>query len=434
MKKLTLTLILAATLITAAPARAGESNEGTAPAVTDLSSIRAPRHELLNPANPHAAKVREMRAELARQAEQILNHQRWLGWNLAGTAILNIRYYLTFRTYQSHLEAYKAWETAHPGGPRPPVLPGRPGDDIRPGGPARPVRPFPPAVAGQLSGRIVVADLSNIRPTGNRPAASVQILRTLPITVRIAGRHVIRNYAEMHQILQGPFPGSTERVPMVDFEREMVLVASMGSRGGGHSIEIVNIRRSLRSLEVSVRETTPAPGAIIASVGTWPTHAVVVARQSAPVTWVNAGPPDVSNLVDGARPGVSPLAGAVVEIYPAGPARIGARPSMWRVTTDADGRFSFQGLRPLNYQIRISCPGYDTAQHTVRAPRQGLTIRMRKSRIARIDEIRPAIGDEGLTSAEAPVETASAPSTGTGDVPAADPAAAQTTLLGISMR
>jgi PrcB C-terminal len=52
--------------------------------------------------------------------------------------------------------------------------------------------------------------------------------------------------------------GALRRLPPVDFERRQLLLVSTGPRSSsGYSIEVLNVRRRARRIDVTVRERTP---------------------------------------------------------------------------------------------------------------------------------------------------------------------------------
>jgi hypothetical protein len=68
-------------------------------------------------------------------------------------------------------------------------------------------------------------------------------------------------------------------LPKVDFEKESVLVSTLGQRTtGGYSIEIVDVREVDKKAEVIVVNRRPPPGAITIQALTAPIHIVAVPR------------------------------------------------------------------------------------------------------------------------------------------------------------
>jgi hypothetical protein len=82
------------------------------------------------------------------------------------------------------------------------------------------------------------------------------------------------------QTLQRPFIPAPP-MPTIDFSREMVLVAALGTRPSeGYDIVFENVREDSAGIEVAVRVSEPAPGCPVAAARTQP---VDVARMPASV-------------------------------------------------------------------------------------------------------------------------------------------------------
>ena len=72
---------------------------------------------------------------------------------------------------------------------------------------------------------------------------------------------------------------SAEKIPAVDFAREMVIAATMGAkRTGGYTIEIVRVEPAGKSLQIFVKQTSPPPGALTIQALTAPFHFVAVPK------------------------------------------------------------------------------------------------------------------------------------------------------------
>jgi hypothetical protein len=75
--------------------------------------------------------------------------------------------------------------------------------------------------------------------------------------------------------------------PDVDFSRQMIVLAAMGSRPtGGASITIVGVERAGGRLRVTVRETSPGRGCMTTQAFTAPLAAALVPRSDEPVDFV----------------------------------------------------------------------------------------------------------------------------------------------------
>lgn len=83
---------------------------------------------------------------------------------------------------------------------------------------------------------------------------------------------------------------SAEEAPKVDWSKEMVLGAFMGTRNtGGYAIQITGAKEEAGKLVVQVEAKTPKPGSFVTQTITSPFHLVAVPKSSLPVTW-NVGP------------------------------------------------------------------------------------------------------------------------------------------------
>ena len=73
--------------------------------------------------------------------------------------------------------------------------------------------------------------------------------------------------------------GESEKIPAVDFSKEMVVVATMGTkRTGGYTIEIVGVEAKDKALRISVKKTSPPPDAFTVQALTAPFHFVAVPK------------------------------------------------------------------------------------------------------------------------------------------------------------
>ncbi|MGH7844428.1 MAG: protease complex subunit PrcB family protein [Candidatus Binatia bacterium] len=95
-----------------------------------------------------------------------------------------------------------------------------------------------------------------------------------------------RELWETHESITTP----PKPVPLVDFEREMIVVAFSGEKpSGGHGIAIVKIEEDTakRELRVTFRETRPPAGAMVTGALTQPYHIVKLKTTDLPVTFVS---------------------------------------------------------------------------------------------------------------------------------------------------
>ena len=72
---------------------------------------------------------------------------------------------------------------------------------------------------------------------------------------------------------------SAQKVPPVDFSKEMIIAATMGTkRTGGYTIEIVRVEPTEKTLKIFVKRTSPPPGALTIQALTAPFHFVAVPK------------------------------------------------------------------------------------------------------------------------------------------------------------
>lgn len=105
--------------------------------------------------------------------------------------------------------------------------------------------------------------------------------------VKKADRAVARNQEEW-QALWKRHAGdaSTAEAPKVDWSKEMVLAAFMGTRNtGGYSVQISSAKEQAGKLVVLVEAKTPRPGGLVTQSITSPFHMVAAPKSSLPVSW-----------------------------------------------------------------------------------------------------------------------------------------------------
>jgi hypothetical protein len=74
--------------------------------------------------------------------------------------------------------------------------------------------------------------------------------------------------------------------PKVDWSKEMVLGAFLGTRNtGGYALQITGAKEQDGKLVVQVEAKTPRPGGFVTQTITAPFHLVAVPRSSLPATW-----------------------------------------------------------------------------------------------------------------------------------------------------
>lgn len=78
----------------------------------------------------------------------------------------------------------------------------------------------------------------------------------------------------------------TSEAPKVDWSKEMVLAAFLGTRNtGGYAVQITGAKEQEGKLVVQVTEKAPKPGGFVTQVITSPFHLVAVPKSNLPVTW-----------------------------------------------------------------------------------------------------------------------------------------------------
>lgn len=81
--------------------------------------------------------------------------------------------------------------------------------------------------------------------------------------------------------------GPTPPVPAIDFEKEMLLVAAMGTRNtGGYSIQIEAVDKDSSAITASVRSRSPGNNCITTQALTAPVDIVRIPRSDLPVQFV----------------------------------------------------------------------------------------------------------------------------------------------------
>jgi len=85
--------------------------------------------------------------------------------------------------------------------------------------------------------------------------------------------------------------GDSEKIPAVDFSKEMVVVATMGTkRTGGYAIEIVGVEAKDKTLKISVKKSSPPPDAMTIQALTAPFHFVAVPKSNLKPEFVEVKP------------------------------------------------------------------------------------------------------------------------------------------------
>lgn len=112
---------------------------------------------------------------------------------------------------------------------------------------------------------------------GGNPVAFATVFQSGISGVRASGQEVIITPERWRQVWQEI--GSPDPVPAIDFSREMVILAAMGTQPDSCSrIAVEAMALTVGGLDVRVRETVGGPGCGCATVLTHPVHAVRLER------------------------------------------------------------------------------------------------------------------------------------------------------------
>lgn len=133
-----------------------------------------------------------------------------------------------------------------------------------------------------ISSGCMTADLGRMLPRRTLAKGSVS-----GITTSIW--EVVKNQAEWEKLWKAhsPVVEPESAAPRVDFNREMVVVATMGRRStAGYEIEITRIKERDSRLVVFVKSTLPPADAILAQQLTSPFHMIAVSKTELPLEFV----------------------------------------------------------------------------------------------------------------------------------------------------
>lgn len=84
-----------------------------------------------------------------------------------------------------------------------------------------------------------------------------------------------------------PENAESQKPPKVDFDKETVLIVTMGMRStGGHAIHFSDIRHEGKSLKVVVTTTSPARDAMVTMALTYPFAAIAIPKHSDSIEFV----------------------------------------------------------------------------------------------------------------------------------------------------
>jgi hypothetical protein len=98
--------------------------------------------------------------------------------------------------------------------------------------------------------------------------------------IQTAKREVIKDQSAWDKLwAQHAQPVNEPEKPKVDFSKEMVILVAMGRKTtGGHSIEITSVKPDRDHLIITVKSSSPPPGAFATQALTAPFHIVAVPR------------------------------------------------------------------------------------------------------------------------------------------------------------
>ncbi|MBI4326069.1 MAG: protease complex subunit PrcB family protein [Chloroflexi bacterium] len=93
---------------------------------------------------------------------------------------------------------------------------------------------------------------------------------------RVWTRHAVRSYPP-------------QKLPEIDSGKEMVIMVTMGRKStGGYAIEIMSVVEAADRLQITVKRTTPRPGAMTIQALTAPYHFVAVPRSDLKPQFIEA--------------------------------------------------------------------------------------------------------------------------------------------------
>jgi hypothetical protein len=104
--------------------------------------------------------------------------------------------------------------------------------------------------------------------------------------VRDSLRTVVRDsllWRQLWERINQPF-FPRPSLPLIDFSREMIVVAALGSRPSeGYDVVIERVEQDSTGIEVALRRATPAPGCPVAAVVTQPLDLARIPASDQPV-------------------------------------------------------------------------------------------------------------------------------------------------------
>jgi len=141
-----------------------------------------------------------------------------------------------------------------------------------------------------LSGVLLVGTLLGCATANSAAPLSLRSLAKGGLSgIKEAKKEVIKDRAAWEKLWaeHGKTTRNATPAPAVDFSKEMVIVATMGTkRTGGYTVEIVSAQAAGKKLRVFVKQTSPAPGAMTIQALTAPFHFVAVPKSDLEVEFV----------------------------------------------------------------------------------------------------------------------------------------------------
>jgi hypothetical protein len=149
------------------------------------------------------------------------------------------------------------------------------------------------AIESLLIGLFLIGSLNCVNADDAQPLVIRSLAKGTFSGIKEARQEVIRDAAAWGQFWKqhSPSAGSVEKIPAVDFAKEMVIAVTMGiKRTGGYTIEIVRVEPAGKSLKIFVKQTSPPPGSLSIQALTAPFHFVAVPRSDLKPEFVEVKP------------------------------------------------------------------------------------------------------------------------------------------------
>jgi PrcB C-terminal len=131
--------------------------------------------------------------------------------------------------------------------------------------------------------------LSCVAADGGRSLKIRSLAKGALSRIKEAKQEVIRDAAAWDKFWKqhSVSAASAEKMPVVDFSKEMVIAVTMGTkRTGGYTMEILRVEPTEKSLKIFVKETSPPPGALTIQALTAPFHFIAVPKSDLKLEFV----------------------------------------------------------------------------------------------------------------------------------------------------